>query len=117
MSDFSPLPFENSGYSNMLILVACFGQCKEAMSAAMKYAKNSSVTLEMTKAGQRLINSASVVGKNDGFMHPSNLQRCESIVHVFRKAKINPMSIWKNIEEPILISRKEITKIIEHIIK
>jgi hypothetical protein len=91
---------------------------EEALNAAQKFAsKNGMTTLEMTKAGKRLINAANATENGWKYASQKFAQGAEGIVHVFTKASVRADSIWKTIEEPILKSSSKVKEIIEHVIK
>jgi hypothetical protein len=125
MADGTPLPFDQGlGLIGLgVVKSAKVGRVfwsggKPAMKAATKFAKKTDrVTLEMTKAGQKLLNSFST-GKQKWVYASSQFAKgAKGVVHVFRKAQVASNSIWKTIEEPILKNSVKIKEIIEHIIR
>lgn len=91
---------------------------EKALNAATTFAlEKGMTTLEMTKAGKRLLSAAKAT--NNGWKYASKrfAQGAEGVVHVFRKAVVRTDSVWKTIEEPVLRTSSKVKEIIEHIIE
>ncbi|GEM_PF-2305926 len=121
MSDGSPYPFEQLwliGTVSSKTGRVFWSGSKVAMMRAKEFAEHTGrVTLEMTKAGQRLMNSLGTGRARWVYASSQFAKGAKGIVHVFRKAKVATDSIWKLYEEPILRNSSKVKEIIEHIIK